>query len=132
MTAVQLMRSRFTAFTKSRMDYVGETQLGGSNAAAVSSEGEIQWQGLVIHESIAGQATDEEGWVTFTATYQQFGEEGHMTEKSYFCKQEGQWVYVQAKSQTDFSLPSLRLSKPGRNDPCPCGSNRKYKRCCMK
>jgi hypothetical protein len=24
-----------------------------------------------------------------------------------------------------------RLNKPGRNDPCPCGSGRKYKRCCI-
>lgn len=23
------------------------------------------------------------------------------------------------------------MSKPGRNDPCPCGSGRKYKRCCI-
>ena len=23
-------------------------------------------------------------------------------------------------------------SKPGRNDPCPCGSGRKYKRCCLE
>ena len=22
-------------------------------------------------------------------------------------------------------------NKPGRNDPCPCGSGRKYKKCCM-
>jgi len=22
-------------------------------------------------------------------------------------------------------------SKPGRNDPCPCGSGKKYKRCCL-
>jgi len=21
--------------------------------------------------------------------------------------------------------------KPGRNDPCPCGSGKKYKNCCM-
>jgi len=24
-----------------------------------------------------------------------------------------------------------RTPKPGRNDPCPCGSGKKYKRCCM-
>jgi preprotein translocase subunit SecA len=24
----------------------------------------------------------------------------------------------------------IRLGKVGRNDPCPCGSGRKYKRCC--
>lgn len=23
------------------------------------------------------------------------------------------------------------LSKAGRNDPCPCGSGKKYKRCCL-
>jgi preprotein translocase subunit SecA len=23
-------------------------------------------------------------------------------------------------------------AKPGRNDPCPCGSGRKYKQCCAK
>lgn len=23
-----------------------------------------------------------------------------------------------------------RIAKAGRNDPCPCGSGRKYKRCC--
>lgn len=25
----------------------------------------------------------------------------------------------------------MKSSKPGRNDPCPCGSGRKYKRCCL-
>jgi SEC-C motif-containing protein len=24
------------------------------------------------------------------------------------------------------------MKKPGRNDPCPCGSGKKYKQCCMK
>jgi uncharacterized protein len=28
------------------------------------------------------------------------------------------------------SAPSPRRSKVGRNDPCPCGSGKKYKRCC--
>jgi hypothetical protein len=26
---------------------------------------------------------------------------------------------------------ALKASKPGRNDPCPCGSGKKYKKCCM-
>lgn len=24
------------------------------------------------------------------------------------------------------------MAKPGRNDPCPCGSGQKYKRCCLQ
>ena len=25
----------------------------------------------------------------------------------------------------------IQIKKPGRNDPCPCGSGRKYKKCCL-
>ncbi len=30
------------------------------------------------------------------------------------------------------STPARGATKPGRNDPCPCGSGKKYKRCCLK
>jgi hypothetical protein len=30
-----------------------------------------------------------------------------------------------------YSQPRRRFAAPGRNDPCPCGSGRKYKRCCQ-
>ncbi len=36
-------------------------------------------------------------------------------------------------TNTDGSLPNTRKAtkgKPGRNDPCPCGSGKKYKKCC--
>ena len=26
---------------------------------------------------------------------------------------------------------SATIARPGRNDPCPCGSGRKYKQCCL-
>jgi preprotein translocase subunit SecA len=29
------------------------------------------------------------------------------------------------------SAPQVKLKKVGRNDPCPCGSGKKYKKCCM-
>jgi len=28
--------------------------------------------------------------------------------------------------------PITKKTRPGRNDPCVCGSGRKYKRCCLK
>ncbi|WP_407160278.1 UPF0149 family protein [Bradyrhizobium sp. STM 3557] len=31
---------------------------------------------------------------------------------------------------TEQSNPFARMRKVGRNDPCPCGSGKKYKRCC--
>ena len=34
---------------------------------------------------------------------------------------------------TQSTIPTTRVrSKVGRNDPCPCGSSKKYKRCCGK
>jgi hypothetical protein len=27
--------------------------------------------------------------------------------------------------------PAVRAPRPGRNDPCPCGSGKKHKRCCL-
>ena len=28
--------------------------------------------------------------------------------------------------------PVVKKEEPGRNDPCPCGSGKKYKNCCGK
>ncbi len=28
-------------------------------------------------------------------------------------------------------MSDTRAKRPGRNDPCPCGSSKKYKRCCL-
>jgi hypothetical protein len=33
-------------------------------------------------------------------------------------------------SPTEINLPVTSESKVGRNDPCPCGSGKKYKKCC--
>lgn len=35
------------------------------------------------------------------------------------------------KSFNDPQLPIVKEKKIGRNDPCPCGSGKKYKKCCM-
>ena len=34
---------------------------------------------------------------------------------------------LQLQAETGKAFP-----KAGRNDPCPCGSGRKYKHCCLK
>ena len=30
------------------------------------------------------------------------------------------------------NIPVVARKEVGRNDPCPCGSGNKYKRCCLK
>ncbi|MBV5306745.1 MAG: SEC-C domain-containing protein [Desulfobulbaceae bacterium] len=47
---------------------------------------------------------------------------------SRFRRDNGQWLYV----SNDLNLPIQpeRVSKVGRNDPCPCNSGKKAKKCC--
>lgn len=40
------------------------------------------------------------------------------------AKLEKEWMAFQKEEQT--------MQKVGRNDPCPCGSGKKYKKCCLK
>ena len=35
-----------------------------------------------------------------------------------------------SSSATQTGLPAVASAKAGRNDPCPCGSGKKYKKCC--
>jgi len=44
-----------------------------------------------------------------------------------------QWRREASKKQTpsEKALSAQTTSKPGRNDPCPCGSGLKYKKCCL-
>ena len=38
---------------------------------------------------------------------------------------------VSGAAEEKKAVPFRRKKTPGRNDPCPCGSGKKYKRCCM-
>ncbi len=41
---------------------------------------------------------------------------------------------IQGSQQSDKKVEPIRNrgEKIGRNDPCPCGSGKKYKNCCMR
>jgi len=34
------------------------------------------------------------------------------------------------EEENSLALPDIQEKKVGRNDPCPCGSGKKYKKCC--
>jgi len=40
--------------------------------------------------------------------------------------------HFEGKTILDHQLKPIRKEKIGRNDPCPCGSGQKYKKCCLK
>ncbi|MGA2736585.1 MAG: SEC-C metal-binding domain-containing protein [Bryobacteraceae bacterium] len=39
--------------------------------------------------------------------------------------------HLESRAQSPAPAAPKRAAQPGRNQPCPCGSGRKFKRCCM-
>jgi len=124
-TAEHLMRSRYSAFCKGDVDYLVSTHYPSSRPAnlAESLKGTIhktQWLGLRIIDTVLGLEADSSGTVEFIALYKDL-EEGELHERSRFVKENEQWFYVD-------EAPMEKKSS-GRNDPCWCGSGKKFKKC---
>ena len=50
-------------------------------------------------------------------------------ERLYLCKEEKKELFENGGSEGPRG-PIVNTSTVGRNDPCPCGSGKKYKNCC--
>ena len=132
-TAEALMRSRYTAFTLKNLDHIENThaleirkQYNRSAAQGVINDSE--WLGLEIREVVEGGVEDQGGTVEFISNFLRDGENYTHHELASFRKENGTWVYVDGK-MTPRSNPRI-MEKVGRNEPCPCGSGKKYKKCC--
>lgn len=130
-TAEALMRSRYSAFATCNMDYLRNTLLPGTEGDFDRSSAEewarsSEWTGLEIRSTENGQPGDSEGHVEFVARYRQKGQDLLHHETGRFRFQDGRWFYVDGAR----GHRPVRVEKIGRNDPCPCGSGKKYKKCC--
>ena len=140
-TAEDLMRSRYTAFAKQEWDYIDQTQFTENDPDKPDSsyyrQDDIEWTKLEIHGSKNGGQSDKTGEVSFIAHYNENDEEKTLQETSKFIKKDGRWFYDEEKSKVapaskaTSGKPFVReQAKVGRNDPCSCGSKKKYKKCC--
>ncbi len=132
-TAEALMRSRYCAYVIENIDYVVATH-DPATSDEVDEEGaakwahDADWQGLEIVSTDKGGPSDDEGEVEFIARYTLEGTVYAHHERSTFRRIDGAWYYVDG----DMVRPKpVRRDSPkvGRNEPCPCGSGKKYKKC---
>lgn len=132
-TAEALMRSRYAAFAQANIAHLAATLAPEalSDFDPVETETWIkdgQWQGLEVRSTAAGGPEDETGTVEFVARYKFRGKQFAHHELASFRRVEGRWAYVDGV--TDPKPVQRVVDKTGRNDPCPCGSGKKYKKCC--
>ncbi len=125
-----LMRSRYTAFVLKQLDHIDRTHAREirrdfNRAEAERTADEVEWLGLEIHHT----AVDgHKGTVAFSIRFRRAGQELSQYEVASFRPDDGHWYYTGGKISANH--PPVRVEKHGRNDPCPCGSGKKYKKCC--
>ena len=117
------MRSRYSAYVRRDADYLRETWHPEHRPADLGTPSDTRWLGLEILDSVGKADT---AVVEFEARFLADGKVEAIHERSDFVRQQGRWLYTRG----DLLPPTFKPWKPGRNETCPCGSGRKFKRCC--
>jgi SEC-C motif domain protein len=99
-TAEALMRSRYSAYTTTNIDYIIQTthhsQLASHDAESIENWAKSSlWQKLEIVSKDKGSNQDEIGVVEFKAYYLDLRLDPHVHhERSNFKKESGKWFFV--------------------------------------
>jgi SEC-C motif-containing protein len=136
-TAETLMRSRYSAFAIGDFNYIAATQKlkdePDQNSADIQESNEqTKWIKLKINATENGLEKDKTGVVAFSAHFKEGKHIGRLSERSIFKKEKGQWFYISGEHDIQKNTPLINSAamKIGRNDPCLCGSGKKFKKCC--
>ncbi len=132
-TAEELMRSRYSAFALEEVDYIMEThdpttrhEVDREEIASWSEHSD--WTGLSVVGVERGSESDSQGKVEFVAHYLSEEKEQSHHELADFVKKDGRWYFTDgAMVRSTYRRESPKI---GRNDPCFCGSGKKFKKCC--
>jgi len=129
-SAESLMRARYSAYSTDNLDFIRRSWHSSTlpNDVGPNEDG-FSWQSLKIIETKLGSDNDEKGEVEFIASYMLNGHAGTLHELSFFKREAGEWRYLDGKQKKG---EPVKRDKISRNEPCPCGSGKKYKRCCLK
>lgn len=131
---VTMMRSRYSAYATHTWDYLEKSDWQEQGEEEITAEmleekaRDLTWVGL----DIVGSGRDEEAdcdYVDYLAAYAVDGVTRQIAEHAYFKTIDGKLYYTGGE---ELVREPVRREHPkiGRNDPCPCGSGKKYKKCC--
>jgi len=126
-TAEQLMRSRYSAYVLSAQAYLLQSWHSSTRPAHIDldDEGSPHWLSLKILSTQGGTEDDAEGMVEFVATFKLNGRAMKLHETSQFQREQGLWRYVDGTVHES-------TNRAAANSACPCGSGKRYKKCCAK
>jgi len=122
-TAEQIMRARYTAFCYHNVGYIVSTihprkRRFGEAFSMSRLVKKSRWIGLKV---IDHQAGDKVSYVEFVAYRIEKGQIAQQHERSKFVYANDEWFYFEGEE--------LPITKLERNEPCFCGSGKKFKKC---
>lgn len=133
-TAEELMRSRYSAYVKAEVEYIYATthpdqrQYHDADGTRKWAE-KSQWMGLDILNVRGGEKDDTEGEIEFVAHYAKRDKRLTHHELAMFKKENDTWFFLDGRPVIPKQFVR-EAPKVGRNEPCPCGSGKKFKKCC--
>ncbi len=135
-TAEALMRARYSAYVTEHIGFLKTSAIHAvqedfDEVASANWSRAAEWHGLEIIRTEKGGADDTTGLVEFRAIYTANGELCNHHEVSTFVKEKDGWKFQDGELIGEKPI-TREEPKVGRNDPCPCGSGKKYKKCCGK
>ncbi len=149
--ALSMLRARYSAHCLMLVDFVVRTahpfyRSGLSEKAfrehVAQSMKNVLWLSLDVHKcGLLPTASDGEGrreFATFSVHYRTLGKDFGIADKdcctehtSLFERLDGKLYYTTDLDSLATRTPVRREARTGRNEPCPCGSGKKYKKCCI-
>jgi SEC-C motif-containing protein len=132
-TPEALMRARYTSYATGKIDFIEKTHAPESRAdfdrkASEKWAKDSSWKGLAVVATKGGAPGDATGIVSFIAAFSQGGQDYEHHEIATFRKEGATWLFVDGKSPK----PETHVNTGpdvGRNEPCHCGSGKKFKKC---
>ena len=126
----KLLEARYKAFANGTVDFIidshhPETRAQVDRTAIETWSKGSQWEGLDIQDE---KLSGEKAFITFTVRYSKDLKTVNHTELAEFRQQEGRWYYFDSEFPPPVSI-RREGDKVGRNDPCTCGSGKKFKKC---
>ncbi len=129
-SAEELMRSRYSANVLKDVSYLLRTWHPEKRPEGLDVKSIPDWTSLEIIRTEGGLQGDRHGLVEFKAVAFSTDAVHLLHEISHFEREKEQWYYVKGdiiEAQSDVKQGKIMA---GRNDQCPCGSGKKFKKCC--
>ncbi|MCL2101720.1 MAG: YchJ family protein [Fibromonadales bacterium] len=127
-----LMRSRYSAYVKGEVLWLRDS-LEESQRKDFDEKGARQWSNAAqwLGLTIVNSKVDEEnnsGHVEFIAKFKQSGVAREHHEVTEFVRKNGKWHLTEGRMVKPETI--RKEQTVCRNDPCLCGSGKKFKKCC--